>query len=383
MSVLIKNCRIVSPDVDLCDAAVEIDGETIKHVYRPGDLLPAAGDCLDAGGAMLVPGFIDMHFHGGVGFDVTDGSAEGIARIAEAKLREGVTTMCPATLTLPEDKLAVAMRNVADYRADERFARIAGVHLEGPFINPDCTGAQNPAFVRTPDIAEVDRLREICDVSIVSYAVEVEGAEAFTRALCERGIVPSCGHSAATFEQLQGAKRNGLRHLTHFCNQMTKLHHREIGMVGAGLYDDELLVELICDAIHLCPDMIRLVFKCKPIETIALITDAMSATGLEDGTYDLGGLEVAVANGAARLASNGALAGSTLQYHAALKNVAEVTGLPLSQLVKTTSLNQALSLGFSDRGRIEPGYLADLAILDSEFEPIAVFVSGEKRYGSL
>jgi N-acetylglucosamine-6-phosphate deacetylase len=308
------------------------------------------------------------------------GDPDGIARIAEAKLREGVTTICPATLTLPEEKLVRAMEAVAAYQREERFAKIAGVHLEGPFINPECTGAQNPAFVRTPDIAEVDRLRQIAPVAIVSYAVEVEGGLAFTEALCERGIVPSCGHTAATFAQLQEGKQRGLRQLTHFCNQMTKLHHREIGLVGGGLYDDDLLVEMICDTIHLCPDMIRLAFKNKPIEKIALITDAMSATGLEDGTYDLGGLEVTVAEGAARLAANGALAGSTLRYPLAFRNVAEITGLPLSQLVKTTSLNQALALGLNDRGRIEPGYLADLVVLDADFEPIAVFVSGEKRY---
>jgi N-acetylglucosamine-6-phosphate deacetylase len=160
---------------------------------------------------------------------------------------------------------------------------------------------------------------------------------------------------------------------------MTKLHHREIGMVGGGLCDDDLLVEMICDTIHLCPDMIRLVFRCKPIEKIALITDAMAATGRDDGTYELGGLEVTVADGAARLASNGALAGSTLRYCRALRNVVEITGLPLCELIKTTSLNQAQALGLDDRGRIEPGYLADLVILDDEFEPVAVFVSGEER----
>ena len=379
-SLLIRNCRVISPDVDLPDAAVEIDGDSIKQVYRSGDLLPATEATFDAGGGMLVPGFIDMHFHGGMGHDVTYADPEGLARIAEAKLREGVTSICPATLTLPEEKLVATMQSVAEYRADERYAKVVGVHLEGPFINPECIGAQNPAFVRGPDILEVDRLASISDVAIVSYAVEVEGGMEFTSQLRERGMVPSCGHTAATYAQLREAKAHGLRHLTHFCNQMTKLHHREIGLVGGGLMDDDLLAEMICDTIHLCPDMIRLAFKCKPIDKIALITDAMSATGLEDGTYDLGGLDVVVSEGAARLASNGALAGSTLQLNVAFRNVAEVTGLPLSELVKTTSLNQAQSLGLSDRGRVEAGYLADLAVLDGDFRVTAAFVSGEKRY---
>jgi N-acetylglucosamine-6-phosphate deacetylase len=370
---------VISPGVDLPDAAVLLEGDKIAGVYAAGAEAPAADSVFDAAGAMLMPGFIDIHYHGAVGYDNTDGSVEAVARIAEAKLRDGVTTVCPTTLTLPEEQLAASLRAVAEYAANPTFAKVAGVHLEGPYINCQCTGAQNPAYVRPPDIEEVKRLNAICKVAIVTFAVEVEGGIEFAKRLADEGIVASCGHTAATYEQLSAAKAAGLTHLTHFCNQMTKLHHREVGCVGGGLLDDDLIIEMICDKIHLAPDMIRLAFKVKPAETIALITDSMSATGLEDGDYSLGGLAVVVSEGAARLKSDGALAGSTLQINTALKNVHEVTGLPLSRIVQTTSLNQATSLGLDGLGKVEAGYTADLALLDGDFQVTAAFVDGQRR----
>lgn len=379
MSLLIANCRVVSPDVDLPNAAVLVEGDTIAGVYPAGRQAPAADTVFDAAGAMLMPGFIDIHYHGAVGYDNTDGTVEAVSRIAEAKLRDGVTTLCPTTLTLPEEQLAASLRTVAEYAANPAFAKVAGVHLEGPYINCTCTGAQNPAFVRPPDIEEVKRLHAICPVSIVSFAVEEPGGIEFARQLAACGIVGSCGHTAASYGQLAEAKAAGLRHLTHFCNQMTKLHHREIGCVGGGLLDDDLFIEVICDTIHLCPDMIRLVLKTKPNDKVLLITDSMSATGLEDGDYSLGGLAVVVSDGAARLKSDGALAGSTLHLNAALKNVADATGLPLAQLVRTTSLNQAAALGLEGLGRIETGWTADLVLLDDCFAVQAVFVNGQRK----
>lgn len=379
MSLLIANCHVISPDADLPGASVLLQGSTIVGVFAAGQKAPAASSVFDAAGAMLLPGFVDIHFHGAMGHDVTDGSVEAIERIAEAKLRDGVTSICPTTLTLPEEQLAASLRTVAEYAAKPTFAKVAGVHLEGPYINCTCTGAQNPAFVRPPDIEEVKRLHAISPVAIVSFAAEEPGGAEFASQLAQLGIVGSCGHTAATYAQLAAAQAAGLRHLTHFCNQMTKLHHREIGCVGGGLLDDDLVIEMICDKIHLCPDMIRLAFKVKPADKIALITDSMSATGLEDGDYSLGGLAVVVSGGAARLKSDGALAGSTLHFNTALKNIYEVTGLPLSQLVRATSLNQATSLGLKGIGKIETGWTADLVLLDEDFAVQAVFVDGQRK----
>ncbi|NLG14410.1 MAG: N-acetylglucosamine-6-phosphate deacetylase [Lentisphaerae bacterium] len=377
-STLIKNAHLVSPDLEILNASVLLKDGFIQAVQdNPKGL--KADETLDAQGKLMVPGFIDTHFHGGMGYEATSSKKEAISIIAEAKAKEGVTSICPTTLTLSEEDLAASLRFIEAYRKKTTGAKIIGTHLEGPYINPECIGAQNPAYVRKPDINEVKRLNDISPVAIVTYAIETEGAIDFTRQLVKLGIVPSCGHTNATMAQYKLGQEQGLDRLTHFCNQMTRLHHREIGLVGAGLYNDSTYIEMICDKIHLCPDMIRLAFKTKPIDKILLITDAMEATGLPDGNYQLGGLAVVVADGAARLASNGALAGSTLQFNTAFKNVVEETRLPLPELVKTTSLNQANSLKLKNIAEIKQGFVADIVILDDNFNVTTVFVDGIKR----
>jgi len=379
MSNLIKNAHLVSPGVEMFGAALELENGRVKKVFAAKEKLPAGCEEYDAAGKMVVPGFIDVHFHGGMGFEVTSDNSKAMGIIAEAKLREGVTSLCPTTLTLPEEKLAASLKNIEAYRKAPTGSKVVGTHLEGPYINPECAGAQNPAYLRKADMGEIKRLNAISPVALVTYAIEMEGNLEFTGELCAAGIKASCGHTNATYAQFKEGMKAGLDRLTHFCNQMTKLHHREIGLVGAGLMEDGVAIEVICDKIHLCPDMIRLAFKSKPIEKILLITDAMEATGLPDGDYQLGGLAVKVSAGAARLASNGALAGSTLQFNTAFKNIVEVTGLPLAELVKTTSWNQALNLGLKKLGKLEAGFIADITVLDDTFKVAAVFMDGARK----
>ena len=379
MYTLIENARIISPDLDIDNGSVLIKDDLIVNV-APGSIdAPAGAKVIDGSGMMVTPGFIDLHCHGRNNFDFCDGNASGTRLIAENKLAEGVTTLLPTTLTVSEEQLAASLSACAAY--DQKSGcRIPGVHLEGPYINPKCAGAQNPAFVRLPDAAEVDRLNQLFPVKKITFAVEMSGGISFTAAMLERGITPSCTHSGAKYADFVSAHRSGLRNLSHFCNQMTPLHHRDIGLVGAGLLHLDVYAELICDKLHIDPAMIKLVFQSKGADHVVLITDAMRAAGMPNGEYDLGGLPVIVADGAARLKEGGALAGSTLQLATAFKNVVEVTGLPLKEAVKATSLSAANSLKLTDRGRLEPGYLADIVFMDSDFNVRKTMVGGEVRF---
>lgn len=381
MSLLLKNCHLISPDQNFKGTSILVDKGMIQRIYAEGDALPAADQVIDVCGAMTMPGFIDVHCHGKSGVDFCDATDEAMETIGIDKLKEGVTSYLPTTLTLPEELLARSLRTAANYtKKGVKGCKLPGVHLEGPFINPKCLGAQNPEYVREPDIEMVKRLNAIYPVKKVSYAVEMPRGAEFAAELIAAGILPSCVHSAAKYSDFKKAYDHGLNSLTHFCNQMTPLHHRDIGLVGAGLMHPEVYIEMICDKLHLCPDMIKLVFSLKDINHIQLITDAMRAAGMPDGESSLGGLPVIVKDGAARLASNGALAGSTLQICDALRNVYEITGLPLEQLVKTTSFNQAQALGLEKVGKLAPGYCADIVILNDSFKVSSAFVDGELRY---
>ncbi len=379
-TLLLKNCYLVSPDVEMENASVYVEGDLIKKIFVDGDKLPAADEVIDCNNMILMPGFVDVHCHGKSNFDFCDATCEAVTTMAVDKLKEGVTTLLPTTLTLSEEMLTAALKSAREYVNNGSIGcKIPGVHLEGPFINPKALGAQNPAYVRLPDIEEVKRLNAIFPVTKISYAPEVEGGDKFSSDLLAMNVTPSAVHTLATYGEFKKAYNHGLRNLSHFCNQMTPLHHRDIGMVGAGLLENDVYIEFICDKLHICPDMIKLVFTLKNIEYIQLISDAMRAAGMPDGQYDLGGLNVNVANGAARL-DNGALAGSTLLICDALKNVFEITEFELKELVKTTSYNQARALKLEKIGKIEPNFYADMVLLNDDFQVEKTFVNGVCKY---
>ena len=381
---VIRNAHVVSPGVELKQATIVIEGKRIASVSAKGSA--ARPDrfttVVDVGGQYVMPGFIDVHTHGALGYDFCDGDPKAIFEFAKAKLQEGVTTFLPTTLTIGTSGLLKAARNAKAYAdAGQPYAKVPGIHLEGPFINVKCCGAQNPKFVRKPSVAELKRIAAEYPVKLISFAPESEGGAKFAKECLKLGVVPSCGHTAAKLKDLTAAYANGLRHMTHFCNQMTPLHHREIGMVGAGFLIDDLNTEVICDRIHLCDDMLRLIFTRRDLAHVQMITDSLRCSHLKDGyEFTMGGVKVTLRNGEARL-ETGNLAGSTLWMGDGLRNVHQVTGIPLKDLVRCTSWNQAIELGWGKRlGKIERGFTADLVVINPRsWKPSAVFVDGCQR----
>lgn len=380
MKTLIINAHVVSPDVEMPQAVVEIDDGNITAVHDAQAGLPDADTTVDAEGRYVMPGFIDIHAHGADGKDVCDNDVESIRHIAQKKLGEGVTTWLPTTLTQPQDLLEEIAGKCAEYMKNQEFAKTPGLHVEGPFINKKNAGAQNPQFVREPNWEELKRIHEIAPATVVSIAPDVNGACECIREAKAAGISSSAAHTSSTYAQIMDAKEAGLTHLTHFGNAMTGLHHREIGVVGSGLLDPDLKIELISDTIHLCPDFLKLIFSVKPIEQLIMITDSMCGSWIGEGEVQLGGLDVIVKDGQARLKEGGALAGSILLYNEGVANIVELTDLPLHQVVKATSWNQAQSLGLEGVGKLEPGFCADIAILDKDFSVWKTFVDGEERF---
>lgn len=383
MKTYITNCTIISPGFEILNGTIVIKGGTIHSVHMQDANIekPQKQDhVIDASCLRAVPGFIDIHCHGAAGADVMDGSLEAIETIAKAKLNDGVTSFCPTTLTASHEALAKAAGTVKEYEKGQTYARSLGLHLEGPFINASYAGAQNTTFVRDIDVHEVLELAEITKIAIVSLAPEKAGALEAIKTLKDKKITVSGGHSGATYAQCMAAKKAGLTQLTHFCNQMSPLHHRELGLVGAGLLNQELMLEIIADSVHLAPEMLQLIFASKSFETLMLVTDSIAATGLSDGNYTLGGLAVTVTKGVARLTQNNALAGSTLHYSHGLALVQKLSGLPLKDIIQITSLNQAQSLGIKNLGKLERGYRADIVLLDDQYLPHYVLVDGRLQH---
>ncbi|MBR2374421.1 MAG: N-acetylglucosamine-6-phosphate deacetylase [Lentisphaeria bacterium] len=375
MISVINNCRIISPGSDIPSGNIVIEDGVISYAGS-GTAAVKTGNVIDGSGLIAVPGFIDIHSHGRSNFDFCDGSEESFAVIGRGKLEDGVTGFLATSLSVSTEDLRNLCRQAEHYKKNvSDGSTMLGIHLEGPFFNPKCAGAQNPDFLKNPDIALVDELNAISPVKKVSFSPELPGGEEFTKALTDRGIMASGGHTEADYERYTRCRELGMKHLTHFCNVMTPMHHLRFGMVGGGLLDDDVYVEMICDGVHLCDQMIRMIARMKGPEKMMLITDAMRASAMPDGEYTLGGLPVIVKDGCARL-TTGPVAGSTLRYHNGLKHLIKLTGLPLCEAIRATSFNQAESLGLGKRGKLEKGFIADIALLDNNLDVQKTICSG-------
>jgi N-acetylglucosamine-6-phosphate deacetylase len=331
-------------------------------------------------GDLIVPGFIDLHVHGGDGADFMDGADEAAARVASFHARNGTTAMAATTLSSPRAEIHRAVMSIARVaRSARQAAEICAIHLEGPYISAKRAGAQNVGSVRPADILEVGNLlNEAPHLRwMITVAPEIEGVHALIEHFRGR-VIFSIGHTAADYGEAVAALEWGATHFTHLFNAMTGMHHREPGVVGAALVSTSATAELIADGIHVHPAVLRIATLAMP-NRIALVTDAVRAAGMPEGKYKLYEHEFSVsANGAARL-GDGTLAGSTLTMLHAVQNMVELAGLPIEMVIPLASEVPARILGIADRkGRIAAGFDADLVVLTPKFEVSRVFVRGRE-----
>jgi len=361
----LEKVLIVDPIKGEYTGDIEIKGKKISEVIKKDF------DYKDFN-AIIMPGFVDPHTHAQKGIDTMHATKDDFESWAKNNFSYGVTTFFPTTVSASKEQILKVLDNIEDVNYS-----IEGIHLEGPYINKEKKGAQNPQYIRNPSLEE---LKEIINdkVKLITMAPEVNGFYEAIKYLKEKNIVISLGHTSANFDIFKKAFESGINRITHFSNALTPLHHRNIGGTGSGFYFD-FNIEMICDGIHLSPEFVRLVYKIKGAEKIILITDSMAAAGLPDGEYELGGLPVTVKNNEARL-SDGTIAGSTLLFNEGVKNFKKFTNCSLQELAKVSSYNALQDLHIYDRGRIEVGYYANLVILDKELNVKETIFEGEKVF---
>jgi N-acetylglucosamine-6-phosphate deacetylase len=377
--------NIVLPDRVLEGGVVIIDGEEISGVISRDAAPPLDGMIRhDCGLGYITPGLIDLHLHGAMGRDVMDGSPAGLREIAAYQARCGVTGFVPTTLAAPWPAILGAVESVEAARTDRTGAEILGVYLEAPFLNIKKKGAQNPEFIQPIDEAAVQLLAGAVQSlpAIIAVAPEVGANLNFIPAFKERGWVVSIGHSEAAYELAVQSFERGITQATHLYNAMGGFLPREPGTIGAVLDSDRVTAELIADGVHVHPASLRLAVRLKGADRICLITDSMNAAGLGDGDFRVGGLDVAVKNGQARLKESGALAGSVLTLNRAVRNIVEWTGMPVSAAVRMASLIPARVLGLDrEIGSLETGKRANLAVFDRQFNVLDTIVRGRSIWG--
>ena len=359
---------VLTPDVLIPNAQIFYE-ETIEVIQSKEKTLTAKG--------FLIPGFVDSHNHGCVGEDFSDTDEKGLKQMEEFLYTRGVTTVLATTLSLPFEKIKKVVQLIRDYREKNPKTSIAGIHLEGPFVNLEKKGAQNPDYIKAPDDQELQFILDNKDlIKVITLAPEVTGNEVI-QTLSSNGITVSIGHTCADYKQTMSALKAGANRFTHLFNAMTPIHHRDLGSAGAGLLS-EAYVEIICDLIHLSKETIQLIFKTKDLDKIIFISDAMEATGLKPGMYNLGGLEVSVDENSARL-KDGTLAGSVLKLDDALRNVNNLLSIPFQDILKCLTKNPSVSSGL-DSGTIDVGQPADFVLLDHELKVIKTVKYGETVY---
>ncbi len=378
---LLHNAEVHTAEGSLSPGWVLVSGRRIAEVGSGPPPPHMNGERFDVGGGVLAPGLVDMHVHGALGYDTMDASAEALRAMARFYAQHGVTAFVASTMTGPLDAILAALETVARVmRCGTGGASLLGAHIEGPYIDVARRGAHPAEWVRPAQLDEYRLFFETGAVRMITIAPEFEQNQGLIGYAVERGAIAAVGHTRASYEQVRHAVDLGASQVTHLFNGMEPLHHRDPGTVGAALTLDALHCELIADGIHLHPAVLSLAVRAKGADRIVLVTDAMRGTGMPDGEYSLGGLEVLVRDGVARNPA-GNLAGSTLTLECGVHNLVRATGVPLHTALRMASANPARQLGLGDhKGVIAPGYDADLFALDADREVAMTMVGGEIVY---
>ncbi|WP_188383521.1 N-acetylglucosamine-6-phosphate deacetylase [Ornithinibacillus halotolerans] len=381
---IIKNITIFLEDEIIHNGIIVMENGIIHRIYHANekiDKYPSQFKIVDGQGLNAVPGFIDGHIHGANGADVMDATEEALDAIAQVLPKEGTTSFLATTITQSEENIESALRNVATYQSKPGFAEIIGVHLEGPFIEASKKGAQPLEHIQKPNVELFDRWQAISNHNIktITMAPEHDDGE-FIRHLANSGVNVSAGHTSIGFEEMKKAVANGVRQVTHLCNAMPGIHHRDIGVVGAAFFLEELRAELIADGIHVSPHMLRLIYQNMGSERLILITDAMRAKCLQAGTYDLGGQMVQV-DGERAVLEDGTLAGSILKLNEGVQQMLDLPEVQFKDVIKMASINPAKQISVFDRkGSIAEGKDADILLVDDSFSIKYTFCRGQLAY---
>lgn len=373
MSIVLKHVKIYTGDRVINDGyirfseKVEAVDPMSEYVALPDDEIHYLRD------KVVTPGFIDVHTHGGYGFDTMDGNPDEIDQMVNSMAKEGVTSVFPTTMTQSVVNIDKSMQAINEVAQHNRL--IQGIHLEGPFIAAMFKGAQPEEYIQDPNVdllANWDKLSGD-RVRLITYAPEDPGAKEFEAWCLAHNVVPSVGHSNATREQLLDSKAS---HATHLYNAQREFKHREPGVTGHVMLEDNIYAELICDGFHIVPDMIKLAYEQKGPKKIELVTDSMRAKGMPEGISELGGQKVIVKDKQARLES-GNLAGSVLRFDDAFRNIMAFTGCSMEEAVWMSSTNQATEFNLVDKGQLEVGFDADLNIFDNQMQIVDTYSYGK------
>lgn len=396
-TILLHNCRVVLLDRTAEASSLLIENGRIARIIDPHSHQSAKADSvIDLDGLTLFPGFIDVHIHGATGVDTMEASADDLCQVSAFLARKGVTAWMPTLVPAYHEKYEQSLRTIGeavaqtsvcdspDATIDHRLksvplARVIGVHYEGPFVNSERCGALHREHFRTyKDLADLDSLPTLKHdgaVHLMTLAPEIEGGIDLVRELRRRGWIVSIGHTRANVDVLDQALQAGARHMTHFMNAMTPLHHRAPGPVGWGLINDEVTCDMIADGVHLDPSILKLILRNKTVERISLISDAVAPTGLGDGEYQIWGETIRVENGRTQNAA-GSIAGSVITMLDAVQMMLSL-GAAESEVARMASLNPARLLGIDDDcGSIQQGKRADLVALDREGKVRMTMIDG-------